>query len=99
MAPEQMTADPHLDHRVDIYAVGVMAYEMLTGTQPFPGATPQALFAAQVAHQPTRSTCSGPGIPPALSQTILRCLRAAARRPVAERRRSSRRARAAARDG
>ncbi len=74
MPPEQMTADPHLDHRVDIYAAGVMAYEMLTGTQPFPGATPQALFAAQVAHQPTRPDALRQGIPPALSQAILRCL-------------------------
>src|SRR5438445_8426781 len=31
MAPEQATADPNIDHRVDIYAVGVMGYELLTG--------------------------------------------------------------------
>ena len=37
MAPEQVTADPSLDHRVDIYAVGVMAYEMLSGAPPFSG--------------------------------------------------------------
>ena len=42
MAPEQASADPHLDHRVDIYAVGVMAYEMLAGAAPVPGARPAA---------------------------------------------------------
>ena len=36
MAPEQATADPGLDHRVDIYAYGIMAYEMLTGQTAVP---------------------------------------------------------------
>jgi serine/threonine protein kinase len=37
MAPEQAAADPHLDHRVDIYAVGAMGYELLSGRPPDPG--------------------------------------------------------------
>jgi serine/threonine-protein kinase len=74
MAPEQAAADPHLDHRVDIDAVGVMAYEMLTGVHPFPGATPQAVFTAQVTQPPTPLETLRPGIPPQLSQVIAKCL-------------------------
>ncbi len=74
MAPEQVAADPHADHRADLYAVGVMAYEMLTGAQPFQGASPQAVFAAQISHQPAPPEALRPGIPPLLSQAIMRCL-------------------------
>jgi eukaryotic-like serine/threonine-protein kinase len=76
MAPEQVAADPHVDQRADIYAVGVMAYEMLTGGPPFPGTTPQAVFAAQVTQAPVALDVLRPGIPPLLSEAVVKCLAA-----------------------
>ncbi|MBI2535486.1 MAG: serine/threonine protein kinase [Gemmatimonadetes bacterium] len=52
MAPEQATADPHTDHRADLYAVGALAYEMLCGRPPFLGVNAQAVLAAHVTDLP-----------------------------------------------
>src|SRR5437879_5909496 len=74
MAPEQAAADPHVDHRCDIYAVGTLAYEMLTGRPPFTGGTPQQLLAAQVSEAPAPLSKYRTTVPPALAETVMRCL-------------------------
>ena len=74
MAPEQGAADPHTDHRADLYAFGVTAYEMLTGQPPFMRATPQAVLAAHVTEAPVNVTQRRTTIPPSLAQLIMRCL-------------------------
>ena len=79
MAPEQAAADPHVDHRADIYAVGVMGYELLAGRPPFVGGTPQQVLAAHVTQQPDPVSRHRPGIPVALDQLLMRCL---AKRPA-----------------
>lgn len=73
MSPEQAAADPDIDHRADIYALGAMAYEMLNGTPPFTG-TPQAILAAQVTTPPRPLLDVRPDVPPAIAQIVMRCL-------------------------
>jgi tRNA A-37 threonylcarbamoyl transferase component Bud32 len=79
MSPEQAAADPHIDHRSDIYAIGVMAYEMLSGRPPFTGTTPQQILAAHVTEVPDSVAKRRTAIPPALEQIVMRCL---AKRPA-----------------
>ncbi len=74
MAPEQAAADPHLDHRVDIYAVGAVAYELLTGRPVFMGTTPQMILSAHVTEAPQPVTKHRDTVPPVLEQLVLRCL-------------------------
>ena len=74
MSPEQATADPAIDHRADIYAFGVLAYELLTGQPPFAGRTPQTLLAAHVGEFPEPIHKRRSSLPRALSALVMRCL-------------------------
>jgi serine/threonine-protein kinase len=74
MAPEQAAADPALDHRADLYALGVVAYELLTGAPPFHGRTPQALLAAQLSEAPKPLRTRRYDVPPPLDALIMQCL-------------------------
>jgi protein kinase-like protein len=74
MAPEQAAADPHMDHRADVYAVGAMGYELLTGRPPFTGSSPQMVLAAHVTEVPRPVTDHRPAVPPVMATTIMRCL-------------------------
>jgi serine/threonine-protein kinase len=74
MAPEQAAADPQIDHRADIYAVGIMAYEMLAGHPPFSGRTPQQLLAAHVSRPPEPLAAVRASVPADLGAIVMRCL-------------------------
>jgi len=74
MAPEQAAADAHTDHRADLYALGLVAYEMLAGHPPFRGTTPQALVSAHMTQAPPRLREARPSVPADLAAVIHRCL-------------------------
>ena len=74
MAPEQGAADPHVDHRADLYAWGCLAYECLTGEPPFTGRSPAAMLAAHATTPPEPVERRRAGLPTALSSLVMRCL-------------------------
>jgi serine/threonine-protein kinase len=73
MAPEQAVADPHVDHRADLYAFGVVAYELLAGRPPFTGTTPQQVLAAHVTSA-AEPVATHRAMPPVLAVLVMRCL-------------------------
>src|SRR6185503_6167100 len=74
MAPEQLAGDPSADHRMDIYAVGLLAYELVTGVSPFTGPSPRETLAAQLSHVPKPLHELSGDVPRSLSTLIMRCL-------------------------
>ncbi len=84
MAPEQAAGDPATDHRADLYAFGVMAYEMLAGHPPFHGLTPSKLLAAHMGQAPRDIRALRPDCPEPLAALVMQCLeKDAAARPAA----------------
>jgi eukaryotic-like serine/threonine-protein kinase len=74
MAPEQIEQSPTLDGRVDIYALGVILYELLTGTLPFVGKTRFLTAVARLMKAPPNPRQVRPSLPQELAQIVLRCL-------------------------
>jgi eukaryotic-like serine/threonine-protein kinase len=74
MAPEQAAADPNLDHRADLYSLGIVAYEMLAGAPPFHGRSPQAVLSAHLTERPKPIRQRRYDVPEPLVALIESCL-------------------------
>jgi eukaryotic-like serine/threonine-protein kinase len=74
MAPEQAVGDATMDHRADLYALGLIAYEMLAGSHPFAGRTAQALAAAHLTETPQPLVARRPDTPPHVAALVMRLL-------------------------
>jgi tRNA A-37 threonylcarbamoyl transferase component Bud32 len=75
MSPEQIQNVKKTDHRADIWSVGVILYELMSGTLPFRGETPGEIFVQIIEGQATPLSRLRPEIPVTLSEIVARCLR------------------------
>ena len=74
MSPEACESKRDIDHRTDIYALGVLLFQMMTGTLPFDGESMGEVLVKQVTMLPPAPRAMNPAIPPSVEQVVLRCL-------------------------
>lgn len=74
MAPEQLSAEPDLDGRVDVYALGVILYEALCGQSPFASASPSDLIVAVLRGQVVPLRSVAPEVSPELEAVVMRAM-------------------------
>ena len=77
MSPEQLRNATDIDARADIWSIGIVAYELLSGSPPFDGDGVGEIFAAILEKEPVPLATLDASIPPALSDIVARCIRRA----------------------
>ena len=74
MSPEQHAGERSVDHRADLYALGVIAYELLTGGPPFTATSRQALVTAHLVEAPARPSTKRRDVPSVIDALVMRLL-------------------------
>jgi tRNA A-37 threonylcarbamoyl transferase component Bud32 len=74
MSPEQASGERAIDHRADLYSLGVVGYQMLAGQVPFNAQTIAAVLIQQITEGPPSVTRARPDCPPDLAHAVMRCL-------------------------
>jgi serine/threonine protein kinase/pimeloyl-ACP methyl ester carboxylesterase len=73
MSPEQARAES-VDARTDVFSVGAVLYEMVTGRRPFAGETPAVIFAEVLGHHPPPAALLNPRVPPPVDRLVTKAL-------------------------
>jgi eukaryotic-like serine/threonine-protein kinase len=74
MSPEACESRGNIDNRTDIYALGILLFQMITGVLPFDGESMGEVLVKQVTQLPPPPRGLNPSIPPSVEQIVLRCL-------------------------